>query len=186
MIEGEEDILCVDNKAATQILVQESGSWRTRHLRVRAAGLKQRIEAGKQRVEHIPGRSMLADLNRKSHPFARLDHLRRLWGIREVEETKSEVNKIKVKMMRAFLPLIPEDSESPESSPKGNDQPPVQREVEETPGTSSQGKSVNKQPKAVESGFEDEITALSKKEDAIRNMVNKAEEGHEMKKDCLS
>ena len=84
-------------------------------------------------------------------------------------------------MMRAFLPLIPEDSESPESSPKGTDQPPVQREEEETPGTSSQGKSVNKQPKAVESGFEDlfksediakriedEITALNKKEDAIR------------------
>ena len=32
-----EDLLCIDNKAATQILVQESGSWKTRHLRVRAS-----------------------------------------------------------------------------------------------------------------------------------------------------
>ena len=40
IIEGTEDVLCIDNKAATQILLQESGSWRTRHLRVRAASLK--------------------------------------------------------------------------------------------------------------------------------------------------
>ena len=124
---------------------------------------------------------MLADLNTKSHPFARLDHLRRLWGIREVEETKSEVNKIKVQMMRAYLPLIPEDSESPESSPKGTDQPPVQREVEETPGESSQGSRTNKQPRADEDSFEDlfkadeigdkvekDLAAINKKEDEIR------------------
>jgi hypothetical protein len=41
--EGGEDILLVDNKAATLIVVQESGSWRTRHLRARASSLKQRI-----------------------------------------------------------------------------------------------------------------------------------------------
>ena len=44
--QGEEDLLLVDNKAATLILVQESGSWRTRHLRVRASSLKQRVNSG--------------------------------------------------------------------------------------------------------------------------------------------
>ena len=61
IVEGEEDILLVDNKAATLILIQESGSWRTRHLRVRASSLKQRINKGTQKVIHVPGRSTLAD-----------------------------------------------------------------------------------------------------------------------------
>ena len=55
-IEGEEDILSVDNKAATLILVQESGSWRTRHLRVRAGALKQRVDLGNKRyVVYLEG-----------------------------------------------------------------------------------------------------------------------------------
>jgi len=100
-----EDLLCVDNKAATQILVQESGSWRTRHLRVRASSLKQRIEAGRQKVCHIPGRAMMADLNTKSHPYGRLYQLRQLWGIQELQEdeeneAESKVNKVRIKMVR--------------------------------------------------------------------------------------
>ena len=43
-IEVEEDVLLVDNKAATLILVQVSGSSRTRHLRVMASALKQRVD----------------------------------------------------------------------------------------------------------------------------------------------
>jgi hypothetical protein len=99
--EFEEDLLCVDNKAATQILVQESGSWRTRHLRVRSSGLKQRVEAKKVRIVHVPGRSMLADLNTKSHPSARLVLLRTLWGIEGPEEEIKEVQKVVVKAFRA-------------------------------------------------------------------------------------
>ena len=78
---GEEDLLLVDNKAATMILVQESGSWRTRHLRVRASSLKQRINSGFQKVIHVAGRSTLADLNTKSHPHSRLAALRKMWSI---------------------------------------------------------------------------------------------------------
>ena len=83
-IEGEEDVLLVDNKAATLILVQVSGSWRTRHLRVRASALKQRVDLGEQKVCHVPGRSMLADLNMKSHPQARLTALRKMWSIEKM------------------------------------------------------------------------------------------------------
>ena len=81
-----EDLLRIDNKAATQILLQESGSWRTRHLRVRAAALKQRVEEGEQIVKHIPGRPLLAGLSTKSHPFGGFHHLRRLWGIKDVSQ----------------------------------------------------------------------------------------------------
>ena len=98
--EFEEDLLCVDNKAATQILVQESGSWRTRHLRVRSSGLKQRVEAKKVRIVHVPGRSMLADLNTKSHPSARLVLLRTLWGIEGPDEEIKQVQKVVVKALR--------------------------------------------------------------------------------------
>ena len=52
---GEEDLLLVDNKAATLILVQESGSWRTRLLRVRASSLKQRVNSGFQKVIRVAG-----------------------------------------------------------------------------------------------------------------------------------
>jgi hypothetical protein len=85
IVEGEEDILLVDNKAATLILIQASGSWRTRHLRVRASSLKQRINKGTQKVIHVPGRSMLADLSTKSHPQSRLAALRRMWSIEAIE-----------------------------------------------------------------------------------------------------
>jgi hypothetical protein len=109
-IEGEEDVLLVDNKAATLILVQVSGSWRTRHLRVRASALKQRVDLGKQNVRHVPGRSMLADLSTKSHPQARLTALRKMWSIEkmypdEVDESPTDASeeerpKIRVKMIR--------------------------------------------------------------------------------------
>ena len=100
----------MDNKAATLILAQVSGSWRTRHLRVRASALKQRVDLGKQKVCHAPGRSMLADLSTKSHPQARLTSLRKMWSIEkmypdEVVESPTETNeeekpKKRIKMIR--------------------------------------------------------------------------------------
>jgi hypothetical protein len=87
---GEEDLLLVDNKAATLILVQESGSWRTRHLRVRASSLKQRVNSGFQKVAHVAGRSMLADLNTKSHPHSRLVTLRKMWSVKRIDQPETE------------------------------------------------------------------------------------------------
>lgn len=104
---GEEDLLLVDNKAATMILVQESGSWRTRRLRVRASSLKQRISSGIQKVVHVAGRSMLADLDTKSHSDSRLTALRKMWSIERIDQpeteeksSESDVPKTKVKMIR--------------------------------------------------------------------------------------
>ena len=88
--EGNEDLLLVDNKAATLILVQESGSWRTRHLRIRANSLKQRISSGFQKVIHVAGRSTLADLNTQSHPHSRLATLRKMWSIERIEQSETE------------------------------------------------------------------------------------------------
>jgi hypothetical protein len=87
-----------------------SGSWRTRHLRVRASDLKQRVDLGKQKVCHVPGRSMLADLSTKSHPQARLTSLRKMWSIEKMypdevvessnEKSEEETTKIRVKMIK--------------------------------------------------------------------------------------
>jgi hypothetical protein len=126
-----EDVLCIDNKAATQILIQESGSWRTRHLRVRASSLKQRVEEKRLKLTHVPGRSMLADLNTKSHPFARLSLLRKLWGIEEIdekqEEEPDELMKIRVKMLN-----VNEPRGSTDHPPPPNDEEP-EAEKEKTP-----------------------------------------------------
>ena len=44
---------------------------------------------GNQKVHHNPGRAQLADLNTKSRPFGRLQQLRKLWGIEEIQKKKS-------------------------------------------------------------------------------------------------
>ena len=43
-IRMKEAVICVDNKAAAQIVAQDGGSWRTRHLRIRASVTKEKIE----------------------------------------------------------------------------------------------------------------------------------------------
>ena len=48
---------------------------------------------------------MLADLDTKSHPYGRLDQLRRLCGIQELQEdeegeVEAKVNKVRIKMLR--------------------------------------------------------------------------------------
>ena len=80
-IEKPKSIICVDNKAATQIVHQDGGSWRTRHLRVRAATVKEKIEREEIAVHHTPGGDQLADLNTKTHGSQRLEELKKMWGI---------------------------------------------------------------------------------------------------------
>ncbi len=151
--EFEEDLLCVDNKAASQILVQESGSWRTRHLRVRSSGLKQRVEAKKVRIVHVPGRSMLADLNTKSHPSARLALLRTLWGIEGPDEEVREVQKVVVKALR---------NKQPGSTSRGsNDPPPPEEPLNEELGSSTSSQSTSERLNST-------LAKLNSRETAVR------------------
>jgi hypothetical protein len=54
-----------DNTAAIAIVVGESGSWRTRHLRKRANILKIKVTQGDWLLRHLPGSELPADLGTK-------------------------------------------------------------------------------------------------------------------------
>ena len=74
----------IDNQAAGNILNGSSGSWRTRHLRIRHSYVLDKIKLIKHRqllVEHIPGEDQPADLPTKMHSKARLMHLLGVWGM---------------------------------------------------------------------------------------------------------
>eukprot|EP00435_Cladocopium_sp_Y103_P053892 s362_g17.t1 len=50
-----------DSTAAISIATGTTGSWRTRHLRIRAQGLHEALESGEVTLEHQPGRCLVAD-----------------------------------------------------------------------------------------------------------------------------
>ena len=71
----------IDNQAAGDILNGSSGSWRTRHLRIRHSYVLDKIKHQQLLVEHIPGEDQPADLPTKMHSKARLMHLLGVWGM---------------------------------------------------------------------------------------------------------
>ena len=58
--------LFVDNTAALGLCTDATGSWKTRHLRVRAHHLREAGKIGELVVKHIPGLQQLADLGTKA------------------------------------------------------------------------------------------------------------------------
>ena len=79
----------IDNQAAGNILNGSSGSWRTRHLRIRHSYVLDRVKAGQVLVEHIAGEDQPADLPTKMHSKARLLHLLGVWGMVGLEGLSS-------------------------------------------------------------------------------------------------
>ena len=88
--------LLIDNQAAIQLISEESGAWRTRHLRLRANHLRWRISRMDWRVNHCPGERMLADLGTKPLAAQRFEDLKALCGMSEEKEES------KVKAMRGM------------------------------------------------------------------------------------
>ena len=75
---GEAEIdsrLYCDNAAAIQLCVLEAGSWRTRHLRLRGAVVRQDLESGSWRLTHLDGVFMPADIGTKPVGPSRLTDL---------------------------------------------------------------------------------------------------------------
>ena len=66
----------VDNMAAINLLTEESGVWRTRHLRLRAHHMRWRINRTDWRVAHCPGSVMIADIGTKPLSAGRLKELK--------------------------------------------------------------------------------------------------------------
>ena len=75
---SEHDLAChlyCDNAAAVQLCTLESGSWRTRHLRLRGAIIRQDLEGEVWALAHLEGVYMPADLGTKPVGPARLEDL---------------------------------------------------------------------------------------------------------------
>ena len=70
--------LFMDNTAAIGLCRDAAGSWKTRHLRVRAHHLREAVKAGELVVKHIPGLQQLADLGTKAFDGPRLLELLKL------------------------------------------------------------------------------------------------------------
>ena len=78
------------DSSAIAIASEGSVSWRTRHLRVRAFNLRWRMEDQSWTIHHVPGVRMLADLGTKALSGKRMEELRRLWKLEQLDDQKDE------------------------------------------------------------------------------------------------
>ncbi|CAE7305023.1 unnamed protein product [Symbiodinium microadriaticum] len=93
-IHVEERVVLSDSMSALTIS-SGTGSWRTRHLRIKASWLQEMLTAGSITARHCPGVVQPADLLTKALPSQRLCDLLELWGVGEVidgEGKSKEVN----------------------------------------------------------------------------------------------
>ena len=90
--------LAIDNQSTIAIAKPTgSTSWRTRHLRVRSAFIREQIQNEKVTVKYVKGQQQLADLLTKAFPRQRLEELVTLWGIGRLVEGP------KAMMLRAMI-----------------------------------------------------------------------------------
>ena len=87
--EGYPKIIKVDNTAAINLLTEASGSWRTRHLRLKASHVRWRFGRMDWMVEAVPGQHQIADAGTKSLPAPRLEELKKM-KMGSYERTKGE------------------------------------------------------------------------------------------------
>ncbi|CAE7035047.1 unnamed protein product [Symbiodinium sp. CCMP2592] len=76
-----EIVVKVDNSAAVGLSNEAGGSWKTRHLKVRAYHLREAVHLRELRIEHIAGKLQLGDLGTKAFNRPRLVELLNLWGL---------------------------------------------------------------------------------------------------------
>eukprot|EP00435_Cladocopium_sp_Y103_P061673 s450_g23.t1 len=104
-----------DSQSALSIITTDGGSWRTRHLRTRAAFARQSVLSGLWAIQHLPGEDMTADIGTKPMTSTRLEHLKGLMmmsspnrKIQEEEklEEKKETVEVKGKAVKVSEDLI--------------------------------------------------------------------------------
>ena len=86
-----------DSQSAIAILASDSSSWRTRHLKMRAASARELVISGEWCLQHQQGLTMTADMGTKALSSARLEMLKKEAGMRcvkkKVEKEEKEVEK---------------------------------------------------------------------------------------------
>ena len=90
--------LRIDNAAAQGLASQAPGSWKTRHLRVRARFLRQEVSAQRLVITHVAGSMQKADIGTKGFDLPKFKDLMCLWGILPYS---LEVGKTALRMLRA-------------------------------------------------------------------------------------
>ena len=73
----------VDNQAAIALLTTSSGSWRTRHLRLRSNWVKEMYQRQEISIKYVPGELQRADLGTKPFTRERLRQLVEMWNIKD-------------------------------------------------------------------------------------------------------
>ena len=92
--------LRVDNQAAITIArPTSSASWRTRHLRVRAAHIHEQVDSNNLSVTYVAGQYQWADLLTKSFPRQRLEELVSLWGMIDVMVKMSKLAVVRMMVL---------------------------------------------------------------------------------------
>ena len=103
-----------DNAAAISIVSGPPTSWRTRHLRLRASALREKMDQGLWSIHHLAGEFLCADLLTKSLPVQRFAALLPLIGTYDAEEpkvaklrcarTKSSVREVGIALLALCAP----------------------------------------------------------------------------------
>ena len=97
---GKPLILRVDNTAACGLATTAPGSWKTRHLKVKARHLRFETSEGRIKVIHTPGEVQAADMGTKPVPVARLVDLRKLWGMCSAEHFEADEEEVIIRSLR--------------------------------------------------------------------------------------
>ena len=94
--------LWVDNKAAIALLTTSSGSWRTRHLRLRSNWVREMSKKGELDIKFCSGEFQRADLGTKPFTRERLKQLVAMWSIKD-RRAEVEVKTVRVVMNPTWL-----------------------------------------------------------------------------------
>ncbi|CAE7553512.1 GIP [Symbiodinium sp. CCMP2592] len=92
--------LRVDNTAACGLATTAPGSWKTRHLKVKARHLRMETNEGRIVVAHTPGEVQVADMGTKPVPVSRLQDLRKLWGMCSAEDFETDESEVIIKSLQ--------------------------------------------------------------------------------------
>ena len=90
--------LRIDNSAAQGLASEAPGTWKTRHLRVRARFLRQEVAAQRLVIAHVPGALQKADIGTKGFDLPKFKELVCLWGIIPFS---AETSGVALRMLRA-------------------------------------------------------------------------------------
>ena len=83
-------VIKIDNTAAVSLMTEAAGSWRTRHLRLKAFHLRWRIGRLDWVVEAISGQVQIADIGTKALTAPRLEELKQIMGMKQRRDDQEE------------------------------------------------------------------------------------------------